>query len=99
MIHVDHHAIIRAKERYGLELNGRDLVEIAGLIKAKRSLLQGRQESGSEQHILDYLGVRMTVIYKPDADVIVTFLPKGATVQKDWHEKSRARKHMRGQRR
>lgn len=64
------HAIARARERYGLLLGFRELGETA------RRISQGRaRHIRGDVWELDYWRKTVRVVYSPETDAIVTFLP------------------------
>jgi hypothetical protein len=68
------HAVQRAKERYGLELNKWDLYNIREDIKTGRSLLMSTDdEKNTEQHLLDVGGVQAVVVYHPGQETVISF--------------------------
>lgn len=98
------HAILRAKERYGIDLSWGDLRSIARRCKAGEGLTD-RKEDGSNFHIIIFGERVLWVVYRrpssavldPDG-VVVTIMPPeiGATlVSRDAQHIKRRRDHQR----
>lgn len=69
------HAIQRARERYGMVLNHRDIAAIAALLKPDNRL-QRRQDHVSGIHAVTYQGRTLVVVavYRSDPPVVATLL-------------------------
>jgi len=70
------HAILRARERYGIELTISDLLQIGAKIRTGLSVLT-RRRGCSEVHLVMHGGTALLAVYKPDERVIATVLPPG----------------------
>ncbi|MBF0094902.1 MAG: hypothetical protein HQL34_10210 [Alphaproteobacteria bacterium] len=68
------HAIVRARERYGLHLDPGDLDRIADDIRTGRTVLMRRHEHG-EVHLAMVEDTAVIAVYNPDFRGISTFLP------------------------
>lgn len=71
------HAIVRAKERYGLTLDKYDLQEIVHLIQNNHGKLieHYKSDSGMSRWLLTYKDIPMCVLMSPDLYRVVTFPP------------------------
>ncbi len=69
------HCLHRAKERYGLDLERRDLRNICRLIQNNQGKLDSRNPSGTTSWLLTYRETAMRVVISPDFYKVVTFLP------------------------
>lgn len=74
------HALMRAKERYGIDFTPHDLSKIAksiqrneGTLDRSRPWTPGR--SGRSVWFLEYQGHRLRVVMSPDFYSVVTFIP------------------------
>ncbi len=86
------HAILRARERYGLTLTPADIEAIAGLCATDGTLLVSRDgERQTEQHALKWQGVSVICVYRADRHAIVTFLPADALALDVRKKRRRAR--------
>lgn len=73
------HSIKRAAERYGTHLVGRDLAEIARMIREGRSeYMHNLNQTRVSQHAVIYRGVRYVVAYDRKRGTICSFLPQDA---------------------
>jgi hypothetical protein len=72
---INTHAIERARERYGLTLDRWDLLAIASIIRAGKTVLTRRQRDGREVHALEYRGVAVVALYDLRDRCVTTFLP------------------------
>ncbi len=73
------HAILRAKERYDLDLDVGDLKAIAHKVAAGDTMLlklDRNFEPPREDRLLGYQGKAMRMIYDPITQDVVTFLPR-----------------------
>lgn len=75
------HAIRRAWERYGLEINELTLQHIGQYIRAGKSFILF-----SDPHRLicelDFMGTIVRVVYLPEAGIVATFLPRDLPIGK-----------------
>lgn len=72
------HAVTRAKERYGLNLNMIDLAAIARQCREGYGFLMRSYDHKRHiypTYILPYQGRRMIVVLSPDLSIVVTFQP------------------------
>jgi hypothetical protein len=69
------HAIARAKDRYGLDLTGRDLGKIARMIQTNQGKLDKQHADGKTQWFLTYRDVPLRVVISQDFYKIITFIP------------------------
>lgn len=76
----ERHAILRARERYGLELTDGDLVR-AGLEAPKEGVLIARQENGGSIWMMKIKGIVCRIVLSKMGNVI-TFLPANARLAK-----------------
>lgn len=81
------HAIERAKERYGLDLDESALGRISIDIRAGKSLLCHTAPDGAEHRIVQVGSIVARVIYRPDTCAILTFLP--AKIKKARHRRAK----------
>lgn len=70
------HAIIRAKERYGVDLSVADLASIAALAR-KDGILQAKQNDGSSIWMVKYKNVVMRLVLSR-LNHVITFLPSSS---------------------
>lgn len=73
------HAILRAKERYGLDLTDLDLGVIAASVAAGKGVLVRRdtdRKPPREEFIVEFRGGAVRVVYSPVTRTIITFLPR-----------------------
>lgn len=87
------HALVRAKERFDLDLVVDDLIWVTEQIKAGKTLLakkDRREGRECEHHVLRVRGVALRAVYFRDIDRVATFLPVGAT------EETHQMRHKRG---
>jgi len=69
------HAIRRAKERYGVDLEKADLDSIVELIWCNKSHMKERLSTRFSKHELEYKKELFLVVYDRELGVIKTFLP------------------------
>jgi len=69
------HAVERARERYGVDLTGKDLQRIAAMVVGGEAMLQAKLDDGGTIWLLTYMDVLLRVVIAPDMDTVVTFLP------------------------
>lgn len=69
------HAIQRAPERYGLNLQPRHLVKICHIVQNNGATLDRQNPDGTTQWFLEYRGQRVRVLISQDFHCVVTFLP------------------------
>lgn len=68
------HAIVRARERYGLNLDHGDLDQLAADIRTGRTVLMQRHDHG-EVHLAMIVDTAVLAVYRPDYRAVATFLP------------------------
>jgi len=79
------HAKQRAAERYGLELNRKDLADMSRDIKCGKASLIEQTSNRVGVYLLYKDGRMFKVVYDKKRDTIVTFLPHGNNVKEE-HE-------------
>lgn len=76
------HAIDRAKERYGLDLEVRDLRNIAERIRADKGVLIASHDDGSSVWLIKVSGVLVRLVMCKDLKLVLTFLPANSKVSR-----------------
>jgi hypothetical protein len=71
------HAKVRAAERYGVALSDRDLAIMCRMIREGKCVDEGPSADGTRKVIVIYENRAFFAIYKPSANRILTFMPKG----------------------
>lgn len=91
------HVIERAQERYGLRIDGRDVLRLERLCREREGLMQRRADhlNPAETWFVEFEGVTMRVVYNRDVDLVVTILPIQVQVVKDVKEGRNARREKR----
>lgn len=69
------HAIQRALERYGLDLQPRHLVKICHIVQNNGAKLDRQNSDGTTQWFLEYMEKPVRVLISADFWTVVTFLP------------------------
>lgn len=69
------HAIMRAKQRYGVDLVGDDLKHIAEMIQNNEGKFLGNAEEGCTAWEVKYQGKTMRLILDSTFYIVCTFLP------------------------
>jgi hypothetical protein len=74
------HVIMRARERYGVDLDRSDVLQLAAQIITGLSVVLSRgMPGGLERHLVRHGDVTMIVVYCPVKRMLVTALPPGYT--------------------
>ena len=79
-----HHAINRAKERYGQALGAEDIERMNEQIRTNQADFISAQSSNRSAFVVTYQGVRYATIYNKNLNCIITFLPM--EVVEEWRE-------------
>ena len=76
------HAKQRAKSRFGIDLNQHQYQELIEKIQAGRVESSKRLSLRVTEHIIEYQGKEMKVLYDKQRKTIITFLPVDAPTRK-----------------
>lgn len=74
---IERHAIRRARERYGLEINVNDLNNIIREIQQCRSVPVDKKTNSRVVHELEYNGTMIQVLYSSSFKMVMTFCEWG----------------------
>jgi len=83
------HAIRRAQERYGLDLDAKDMAGISGKIVDGHAVLLRRSDGGAK-YLVHWAGVTLLAVWR--GGNIVTFLPKEPETEASRKGRRRRRK-------
>ena len=70
------HVKKRAKQRFNLDLQTRDILNIANMIRSGESQYIDAESNKRSLHLIEYEGKEMIVVYHKDNKIPVTILPK-----------------------
>lgn len=77
-VHVLHHIIERAYERYGIIVSVDDVIHMRNCIVAGESVLVERQEESETHIVMTPSGRAMKAVFISPKQIIVTVLPRDA---------------------
>lgn len=69
------HAKSRARERYGITLNRKQLIEVVQLIQNRKGIFVERQSNRVTRWLVSYQNETLHVVYDSQRHNIATFLP------------------------